>query len=223
MITYIILLLYSVTLTSINIQYLVFVYYPSLVSIPFHAIPMIIFNILQLLVAWTKVWKTFSKNVGMAVPKTTETRCMDGSVQARQVAKRLHKQPHPYISFCTWSSSASLAMRLLQASMCSYNLSCLYTTILTPSFCGIWHCHPYIPLHFWKMFFILGYIPFFLHNSTPKEDVVLTSFFWNWTNTQMIRAAIATTQWQRLSTGPWTPSSVTKLVGWTPLKSLELE
>ena len=35
----------------------------------------------------------------MAVPKTTETRCRDGSVQARQVIKRLHKQPHPYIFF----------------------------------------------------------------------------------------------------------------------------
>ena len=33
----------------------------------------------------------------MAVLKTTETRCTDGSVQARQVVKRLHKQPHPYI------------------------------------------------------------------------------------------------------------------------------
>ena len=33
----------------------------------------------------------------MAVPKTTETRCRDGSVQARQVIKRLHKQPHPCI------------------------------------------------------------------------------------------------------------------------------
>ena len=31
----------------------------------------------------------------MAVPKTAETRCRDGSVQARQVIKRLHKQPHP--------------------------------------------------------------------------------------------------------------------------------
>ena len=31
----------------------------------------------------------------MAVPKTTQTRCRDGSVQARQVIIRLHKQPHP--------------------------------------------------------------------------------------------------------------------------------
>ena len=37
------------------------------------------------------------RDVGMAVPKTTETRCRDGSIQARQVIKRLHKQPHPYI------------------------------------------------------------------------------------------------------------------------------
>ena len=35
----------------------------------------------------------------MAVPKTTETGCRDGSVQVRQVIKRLHKQPHPYIFF----------------------------------------------------------------------------------------------------------------------------
>ena len=35
----------------------------------------------------------------MAVPKTTETRCRDGSVQARQDIKRLHKQPHPSPAF----------------------------------------------------------------------------------------------------------------------------
>ena len=35
----------------------------------------------------------------MAVPKITDIRCRDGSVQARQVIKRLHKQPHPYIFF----------------------------------------------------------------------------------------------------------------------------
>ena len=35
----------------------------------------------------------------MAVPKTTETSCRDGSVQARQV-ERLHKQPHECILIC---------------------------------------------------------------------------------------------------------------------------
>ena len=41
------------------------------------------------------------RDVGMAVPTTTETRCRDGSVQARhsQVIKRLHKQPNPYIFY----------------------------------------------------------------------------------------------------------------------------
>ena len=39
------------------------------------------------------VYKNFQKilrDVGMAVPKTTETRCRDGSVQARHVIQRLH-------------------------------------------------------------------------------------------------------------------------------------
>ena len=33
----------------------------------------------------------------MAVPKTTETRCRNGSVQERQGIQTLHKYPHPYI------------------------------------------------------------------------------------------------------------------------------
>ena len=40
-----------------------------------------------------KVLKTFLKmlkDVGMAVPKTTATRCRDASVQARHVIQRLH-------------------------------------------------------------------------------------------------------------------------------------
>ena len=35
--------------------------------------------------------KKVLKDVGMAVPKTTATRCRDGSVQARHVIQRLHK------------------------------------------------------------------------------------------------------------------------------------
>ena len=37
------------------------------------------------------VLKTLLEDVGMAVTKTTETRCRDGSVQARHVIQRLHK------------------------------------------------------------------------------------------------------------------------------------
>ena len=57
----------------------------------------------------------------MAVPKTTETRCRNGSVQARQVIKRLHKQPHPYIHlsfylklFCEFSYENSGNINAMQ-------------------------------------------------------------------------------------------------------------
>ena len=34
-------------------------------------------------------------------------------------------------------------------------MSSLHAAIPTPSFCSFWHGHPYIPIHFLKMFFIL--------------------------------------------------------------------
>ena len=34
-------------------------------------------------------------------------------------------------------------------------MSSLHTAIPTPSFCSFWHSHPYIPIHFLKMFYIL--------------------------------------------------------------------
>ena len=36
-------------------------------------------------------------------------------------------------------------------------MSSLHIAIPTPSFCSFWHGHPYIPIHFLKMFFILVY------------------------------------------------------------------
>ena len=39
---------------------------------------------------YEKHFQKMYRDVGMAVPKTTETRCRDGSVQARQVIQRLH-------------------------------------------------------------------------------------------------------------------------------------
>ena len=36
------------------------------------------------------IFKKMYKDVGMAVPKTTETRCRDHSVQGRHVIQRLH-------------------------------------------------------------------------------------------------------------------------------------
>ena len=39
---------------------------------------------------YEKHFQKMYRDVGMAVPKTTETRCRDGSVQSRHVIQRLH-------------------------------------------------------------------------------------------------------------------------------------
>ena len=39
---------------------------------------------------YAKHFQKMYRDVGMAVPKTTETRCRDGSVQGRHVIQRLH-------------------------------------------------------------------------------------------------------------------------------------
>ena len=43
-----------------------------------------------LLLKYIKHFQKMYRDVGMAMPKTTETRCRDGSVQARHVIQRLH-------------------------------------------------------------------------------------------------------------------------------------
>ena len=70
----------------------------------------------------------------MAVSKTTETRCRAGSVQERQGIQALHKYPHPYIFF--------------------FHRQCCFPVILENSLRRMSHAKK-IPLHFWKMFFIL--------------------------------------------------------------------
>ena len=39
---------------------------------------------------YEKHFQKMYRDVGMAMPKTTETRCRDGSVQGRHVIQRLH-------------------------------------------------------------------------------------------------------------------------------------
>ena len=105
----------------------------------------------------------------MAVPKTTETRCNNGSVGKTGCMKTtqatLSLYPFLYMKFCEFSYEITgsinvllkkdVGMELLVLGVALYNISCLYTAIHTPSFCGFWHRHPYIPLHiplhFWKM------------------------------------------------------------------------
>ena len=45
---------------------------------------------LSLYIKYIKHFQKMYRDVGMAMPKTTETRCRDGSVQGRHVIQRLH-------------------------------------------------------------------------------------------------------------------------------------
>ena len=44
----------------------------------------------RMCIKYEKHFQKMYRDVGMAVPKTTETRCRDGSVQGRHVIQRLH-------------------------------------------------------------------------------------------------------------------------------------
>ena len=61
--------------------------------------------------------------------------------------------------------------------MCSH-LCCLHTAIHISSLCGFWHCHPYIPIHFWKMFFILVCVRFCC-TTLPYRRLSLSKFSTN--------------------------------------------
>ena len=46
--------------------------------------------LMSVIIKYEKHFQKMYRDVGMAVPKTTETRCRDGSVQGRHVIQRLH-------------------------------------------------------------------------------------------------------------------------------------
>ena len=50
----------------------------------------IMYDTCTLYTSMKNIFKKMYRDVGMAVPKTTETRCRDGSVQGRHVIQRLH-------------------------------------------------------------------------------------------------------------------------------------
>ena len=56
-----------------------------------------------------------------------------------------------------------------------YNMSFLHTAIPTPSFCSFWHGHPYIPIHFLKMFFIL--VPFVKDGEWISMNEIVMAFY----------------------------------------------
>ena len=84
-------------------------------------------------------WSTNSPSLSLllymyilAVPRTTETRCRD------RAYKHCTNNPIPTSFFCTWHLSLIMLWDYWEMTLC-----------------GFWHCHLYIPVHFWKMFYIL--------------------------------------------------------------------
>ena len=117
---------------------------------------------MYVLMVHVKYEKHFPKmygDVGMAVPKTTQTRYMDGSVQATQMTTQVTPSLH-HFSFLS-STQSSFQYSDNKASLC-----------------GFWHCHPYIPIHFWKMFFILVCVPFCC-TTLPYRRLSLSKFSTN--------------------------------------------
>ena len=80
----------------------------------------------------------FMKDVGMAVPKPTETRCRDGSVHVRH---DIQSNPIPTSFFYTWYDSLGYAIRLLRIAVwskkrCRDGVTCVVFVLRA-------HSHPY--------------------------------------------------------------------------------
>ena len=91
----------------------------------------------------------------MAVPKTTETRCRD------RAYKHCTNNPIPTSFFHAQYRLPVILQHKeichVQKQRCRDGVICavFVCPVSTPSCCGFWHGHPYIPVHFWKMFYLL--------------------------------------------------------------------
>ena len=111
------------------------------------------------------------RDVGMAVPKTTATRCRD------RAYKHCTNNPIPTSFF---HAQYRFPVILEHKEICHVQKKDVYRDgdicavfvcpVSTPSCCGFWHCHPYIPVHFWKMFYLLVII-FTTDNFVKKRGV----------------------------------------------------
>ena len=119
------------------------------------------------------------RDVGMAVPKTTQTRYMDGSVQATQMTTQVTPSLHHFSFLLSAQSCFQYSDNKARYTLylCSH-LCCLHTAIHISSLCGFWHCHPYIPIHFWRMFLILVCVPFCC-TTLPYRRLSLSKFSTN--------------------------------------------
>ena len=96
------------------------------------------------------------REIGMAVPKTTETRCRDKAYKHCAnnpiPTSPFHAQCHfPVISEHNRRKMSFTKLWCRDGNVCAV-FAC---PVSTPSFCGFGYCHPYIPPHFWKMFYSL--------------------------------------------------------------------
>ena len=94
----------------------------------------------------------------MAEPKTTATRCRD------RAYKHCTNNPIPTSFFHAQYRLPVILQHKeichVQKKRCRDGVICavFVCPVSIPSCCGFWHCHPYIPVHFWKMFYLLVYI-----------------------------------------------------------------
>ena len=120
------------------------------------------------------------RDVGMAVPKTTETKCRD------RAYKHCTNNPIPTSFFHAQCRSKIIKERCHLQKKCRDGVICavFVCPVSTPSFCGFWHCHPYIPVHFWKMFYLLVCVIFLQYSSTPYIGGYCSSSLPSGTNKQ---------------------------------------
>ena len=114
---------------------------------------------------------------GMAVPKTTATRCRD------RAYKHCTNNPIPTSFFHAQYRLPVILQHKeichVQKNRCRDGVICavFVCPVSTPSCCGFWHCHPYIPVHFWKMFYLLVYIYIYIYIYTIiKEHIYLLMY-----------------------------------------------
>ena len=106
---------------------------------------------------------TFSKDVRMVEPKTTNSKCRDGSMQARQGIQRLQLTPF-FVCDILRDIQGKALFKYEDVEM---GLLVVFVHPILPSHCypytyflQFWHyCHCYIPLHLWKMTCLLMHMP----------------------------------------------------------------
>jgi len=106
-----------------------------------------------------QVNKTFSKNVqGCRDGQKLQKLGVDtGHTNTAQITPSLHLFFHAHAMLFQVILEHNRRKMSLAKKRCRDGVICavFVCPVSTPSFCSFWHCHPYIPEHFWKMFYLL--------------------------------------------------------------------